>query len=95
MPFKLVIPVVRSSAMTGARSAVVRFARAMRALSAMLGARWPVWRPVGMAPVCQGYINASKTLSPRDVGLARVKVGAYRAVCYLPSRKGEKKHSGE
>jgi len=26
MPFKLVIPVVRSSAMTGARSAVVRFA---------------------------------------------------------------------
>jgi hypothetical protein len=27
MPFKLVIPVARSSAMTGARSAAVRFAR--------------------------------------------------------------------
>jgi PAS domain-containing protein len=29
--------------------------------SAGLGARWRVWRPVGMAPVCQGCVNGSRT----------------------------------
>jgi hypothetical protein len=62
MPFKLVIPAARSSAMTGDRSAAVRLARAMRALLAMLGARWPKWRPVGVAPVCQSYVNSSQLL---------------------------------
>jgi hypothetical protein len=57
--FRLVIPAARSSAITGARSAATRLARAMRALSAMLGARWPKWRPVGIAPVCQSSVNSS------------------------------------
>jgi hypothetical protein len=57
--FRLVIPAARSSAITGARSAATRLARAMRALSAMLGARWPKWRPVGVAPVYQSSVNSS------------------------------------
>jgi hypothetical protein len=61
MPFKLVIPAVRSSATIGARSAAVRLARADRAMSAVFGARWPKWRPVGMALVCQGYLNGPQT----------------------------------
>jgi hypothetical protein len=38
MPFRLVIPAARTSAMTGARSAAVRLARADCALSAVFGA---------------------------------------------------------
>jgi hypothetical protein len=61
MPFKLVIPAACSSAMTGARSAAVRLARADRAMSAVFGGRWPKWRPVGIAPVCQSSVNGSQT----------------------------------
>jgi hypothetical protein len=63
MPFKVVIPAVRSSAMIGARSAAVRLARADRATSAVFGARWPKWRPVDIAAVCQSHINGSETLA--------------------------------
>jgi hypothetical protein len=45
----------------------------MRALSAMLEARWPKWQPVGMAPVCQSYVNNSQTpaarLAPASVAI--------------------------
>jgi hypothetical protein len=64
MSFRLVMPAARSSAITGARSAAARLARAVRALSALLGARWPVWRPVGIAAVCHCSINGSETLPP-------------------------------
>jgi hypothetical protein len=53
MPFRLATPAARSSFRSGARLAAVRFTRAVRAWSAMLGARWPVWRRVGIAAVCQ------------------------------------------
>jgi hypothetical protein len=46
MPLRLVSPVARSSAMIGAK-AVIRLARAERALSAMLGPRWRR-RPLGI-----------------------------------------------
>jgi hypothetical protein len=78
MPFRLVTPRARSSAMIGARSAALATARAVRALSAMLGARWPKWRPVGIPAVCQLLVNSSATLSPRDSGFARVGAAARR-----------------
>jgi hypothetical protein len=63
MPFRLVIPAARSSATIGARSAAVRLARADRAMSAVFGARWPKWRPVDIAAVCQSHINGSEALA--------------------------------
>ena len=53
MPFRLATPAARSSFRSGAKLTAVRFTRAVRAWSAMLGAQWPVWRPVGIAAVCQ------------------------------------------
>jgi hypothetical protein len=57
-PRKDVIPAACSSAMMGARSAA--FAMAC-AVSALFGARWPKWRPVGMAAVCPSYVNGWQT----------------------------------
>jgi hypothetical protein len=50
-----------SWAMTGARSAATRLARSTRALSALLGARWPKWRPGDMAAVCLWAVNSLET----------------------------------
>jgi hypothetical protein len=61
-------------------------ARADRALSAMLGARWPVWRPVGMTGVCHRAVKSLETLSPRGAGLIRVK-------CYPDLAKQEAKQA--
>jgi hypothetical protein len=37
----------------------------------MLGARWPKWRPVGIAAVCQSHINGSETLAASGATCAR------------------------
>jgi hypothetical protein len=59
MPLRLVIPLSCNSLRAGARSRARATARAVRALSAMLRPRWPMWRPVGMLAVCQPVVNSS------------------------------------
>jgi hypothetical protein len=76
VPLRLVMPAACNSFRMGARSAALALARAVRALSALLGARWPKWRPVGIGKVCHRRVNSSATLFPRDAGLARVKVNS-------------------
>src|ERR1700722_3102457 len=84
IPFRLVMPAACNSAMTGARSAAIRLARADRAMSAAFGARWPMWRPVGIGAVCHRRVNSSATLSPRDADLVRVKVNRASASGLAP-----------
>jgi hypothetical protein len=52
---------VHSSAMTGARLAALAAASATRALSALLGARWPKWRPGGIGTIFHCPVNSSET----------------------------------
>jgi hypothetical protein len=71
MAFRLVTPAARSSAMMGASAAALALARAIRALSALFRARWPMWRPVGIIALCQCRVNFFETLSPRGTGRTR------------------------